>query len=368
MVDFQTIFWMDMETCKMKILVISLSGIGDTLCITPLIKEIRKNYPDSVIDVLVMWKGSEDILKNNPHIDKIYKFNMIKEGFAKSLLFCLKLRNKNYDISINSYPQSKREYRMVSWLIGAKNRVSHIYDNYNFLDSLLINKSIMQDYGLHFIDNNLKLLNLLDKKIKIKKQNYELFFSDENLKYANNFITNNKLKNNILFGIHTGSSSTKNLSLRRWPSEHYEALIKKILKENKRTSILLFGGPDEMKENEILNNRIKNDRLFLVRTENIMDSAAILKKCNVFLSVDTVMMHLATAVKVPIQVVIQSPTYNLTVRPYRKDFILIGNAPPKDIYYLYDGKGIHGKKEDILNYMKNINPEQIYKIINKYIK
>ena len=46
----------------MKILVISLAGIGDTLFATPLIHELRANFPDATIDALVMWPGAKDLL------------------------------------------------------------------------------------------------------------------------------------------------------------------------------------------------------------------------------------------------------------------------------------------------------------------
>ena len=46
----------------MKILVISLAGIGDTLLATPLIRELRANFPAATIDVLTMWAGSKDLM------------------------------------------------------------------------------------------------------------------------------------------------------------------------------------------------------------------------------------------------------------------------------------------------------------------
>ena len=44
----------------MKILVISLAGIGDTLFATPLLHELRANFPDATIDVLVKEAGARE--------------------------------------------------------------------------------------------------------------------------------------------------------------------------------------------------------------------------------------------------------------------------------------------------------------------
>jgi hypothetical protein len=57
----------------MNILVISLAGIGDALLATPLIHELRANFPDATIDALVMWAGSRDLLENNPHLNRVHQ-------------------------------------------------------------------------------------------------------------------------------------------------------------------------------------------------------------------------------------------------------------------------------------------------------
>ena len=66
----------------MKILVISLAGIGDTLIATPLIHELRENFPGATIDALVIWPGSKDLLENNPHLNRVYQKNLIKSRQA----------------------------------------------------------------------------------------------------------------------------------------------------------------------------------------------------------------------------------------------------------------------------------------------
>ncbi|WP_236618648.1 glycosyltransferase family 9 protein [Lebetimonas sp. JH292] len=47
-----------MENEKLKILVVKFRNIGDVLLTTPLIKNLKLNYPDSQIDCVVN-KGTE---------------------------------------------------------------------------------------------------------------------------------------------------------------------------------------------------------------------------------------------------------------------------------------------------------------------
>src|SRR5580765_6637466 len=109
----------------MDILVISLAGIGDTFFATPLIHELRENFPEARLDAFVLWKGSKDLLSGNPYLDSIHQKNLISSSKASSLAFVLGLRKKRYDVSFNTHPQSRIQYRMVARLIGAKMRISH---------------------------------------------------------------------------------------------------------------------------------------------------------------------------------------------------------------------------------------------------
>ena len=112
----------------MKILVISLAGIGDTLIATPLIHELRENFPAATIDVLVMWPGAKDLLEHNPHVNRVFQKNLMKCGRLEALRFLWSLRREGYQLSINTHPQSRIHYRIAAWLAGAEVRISHEYE------------------------------------------------------------------------------------------------------------------------------------------------------------------------------------------------------------------------------------------------
>ncbi len=348
----------------MKILVISIAGIGDSLIATPLIEELRNNFPKAELDVFVMWEQAKKILENNPNINNIFQFNLIYRGYIKSLMYCLKLRRKKYDISFNTHPQSKIQYRMIARLIGAKKRLSHIYDNGGFLDKLLVNKTIKQDYSISSIDNNLNLLKLISIKPVLKEQNYKIFLSKNDEKKAEEFIKKNKLRGKLI-GIHVGSGTTKNMELKRWPLENYMDLIKMLLR-NKKIKILLFGGPDEEAENRRIIDEIKDKRVILVETDNIRESAAIIKKCYLFLSVDNVLMHVASAMKIKNQIVIAGPTYDPAVEPKTEPIIIKSNIGCRPCYR-YNGKGVSCIREEKMKCLKEITLDKVYDKIKGFL-
>src|SRR5688572_1481243 len=124
-----------------KILVISLAGIGDTVLATPLMHELRAQFPAAQLDVFVMQgAGARDLLLGNPHISNLHFHNMLQSGAMTNIGFLSKLRRERYDASFNTYPQSRIEYRAVARFIGARERLSHIYDNPSPLDRVLMNR------------------------------------------------------------------------------------------------------------------------------------------------------------------------------------------------------------------------------------
>ena len=72
------------------------------------------------------------------------------------------LRRDRYDVSINTHPQSRIDYRVVARIIGATHRISHGYEYFHLLDRWLVTHACRR-ITPHSMDNNLKLLSLLGK-------------------------------------------------------------------------------------------------------------------------------------------------------------------------------------------------------------
>ncbi len=350
----------------MKLLVISFAGIGDTLFATPLIHELRANFPDAMIDAFVRWPGSKDLLENNPHLTSVRQKNLVKSGMFESLAFLSGLRRNRYDVSINTHPQSRKLYRFVARFINAPLRISHEYDHSSGLDRLLVNRSLKQDYRRHSIENNLALLDFLGARQKLPNHEYELYLSDGELKWAQDFLATERLTGRKLLGVHVGSGGTKNLALRRWPLVYYEALIRKLNVTHPDLAILLFGGPEEQKDHERLMAQTGRQHVLHPKTRNLRHAAALVKHCDLFLSVDTALMHIAATVKVRKQIIIETPTWNKPIEPYGNSFILVPNpqVAGKNLeYYRYDGRGIRGSPEELSKCMESVSVDSVWQAI-----
>ena len=353
---------MNRRATPVKILVISLAGIGDTLIATPLLRELRANFPAAKIEVLVFWPGARDLLRGHPCVDTVHQKDLVKAGALSALRFVLSLRGR-YDISLNTHPQSRIHYRAVAWLIGARLRASHEYDHSGRIDRWLINRSIPQDYGIHSVENNLRLLPLIGARPQCPDASLELSLSVDETGWASSFLKDHSLIGRRWIGIHAGSGTTKNLRYKRWPLAHYQALMDQAAGELSDVPIVLFGGPDEAGDNARLLSTSGGSRLIDARTPSVRHAAALLQRCPVFLSVDNLMMHLAAAAQVPGQIVIESPTYGPTLAPYRRPFTLVPNpvAHGRNLdFYRYDGGPIRGTPEALVKCMESVTVDAVF--------
>lgn len=350
-----------------RILVLSLSGIGDTLMATPLLHELRLQFPSAEIDVLVLWAGAAEVLRANPHVREVIRHDFLKEGRLSSVARCLALRRRRYDLSINTHTQGRRGYRLIARLIGARERLSHEYENQSWLDRWLVTRSLPQDYSLHVMDNNARLIGLLGLTPRLSSAGYEVFLSDEERQWASGWLERRNLVGRPWLGIHTGSGGTKNLALRRWPVSHYAALIREWTCRHPSIPIVLFGAQEE----RALHARLREAGAEFMEAESpgLRQAMALVGHAQAFLSVDTVFMHIAAAMGVPRQWVIETPTLNRPVHPRRPDWTLIPN--PAIVgrhleFYRYDGRPIAGTDEELIRIMSSVSVESVLEVLEPW--
>ena len=352
----------------MKILVISLAGIGDTLFATPLIHELRANFPDATIDVLTKEAGARDLLESNPHLNRVFYKNLMKCSKAETLLYLWSLRRERYQCSINTHPQSRIHYRIAAFVAGAPTRISHEYECFNWIDRRLVNVTLPQDYSRHAAENNLAVLPLIGAKKKLPAHALEIYLTPEEIKWADDFLAGNNLAGRKWLGIHVGSGGTKNLALRRWPLENYIELTRRLRQSHPELGVLFFGGPEEKTDHEKI--RAQLAEAVFPPTKNLRQAAALIGRCAAFLSVDTALMNIAAAMQARGQIVIETPTWNKPIEPYANPFTLVKNQAVAGRgleFYRYDGGDIKGTREELLRCMASVTVEEVHATIGRVL-
>lgn len=346
----------------MKILVIAMSGIGDTLIATPLIDELHANFPEAQIDVLVMWAGAKDLLGGNPYVTRVWQNNVIKEGAARTIRFLLGLRRQRYDMSLNAHTQGRLAYRVISALVGARLRVGHAYENTQRWERMLIHKTVPEDYTVHSVENNNRLLPLIGAKTLMPTHPMRMVLTDAEKAWAEEYVAAHHLNSYPCLGVHVGSGGTKNLALKRWPLGQWIAFLREFTAARPDAAVLMFGGPEEKEPHARIREALPKARLLTPESKNMRQAGALMPQCSAFLSVDTALMHLAAAMKVRNQIVIEAPTLNPTNFPHGNEFTVVRNPAINGRnldYYRYNGKPIQGTDDELRALMSAVKVEDV---------
>src|SRR3954471_3190313 len=100
---------------KPCILVVSLRRLGDVLLTTPLIRSLKRAWPESTIDVLV-FAGTQGILAGNPDIAKV--ITMPERPSARDSLALLRSLWRRYDLALST--QSGDRPTLFAWAAGRR--------------------------------------------------------------------------------------------------------------------------------------------------------------------------------------------------------------------------------------------------------
>jgi heptosyltransferase-2 len=300
----------------MKILVLALSGIGDALMFTPSIKLMKDKLPDAQIDALVMYGGVKDIYERLPYLNKVIFFDFLKEGVFASLKFVLSLRKK-YDVSINVYPSNRKEYNIINFLVGARQRAGIKYLRKDFQNlGWLNNIRLLENDSLHNVQENINLCAKLFRTNFGDDPELEFPLTQSDLEFARMLIEKLQInEDEVVIGFHPGSAVLKNHINRRWEPEKFAELASMLI-EQKNARILIFGGPDERELKDRIKRLINNVSADSIETEDLAQTAAVMKRCNVFVSNDSSLMHVASALKLKVIAVI-GPTNPNYIHPWK---------------------------------------------------
>ncbi len=352
----------------MKILAIALSGIGDAFMFTPSLIKLKSDFPDCQIDALVMFKGVENIYEKLPQINNIIFFDFLKSPKLKSLSFVLGLRNK-YNAVINVYPANRKEYNLISFLIGSPKRLGINYLRKDFLNlGFLNNVTIRENDNLHNVEENFLLCEKFSGKKSPSIHDLHLILDKDDLVYAENYLKANSIsEGDIVIGFHPGCSTLKNHEKRRWEPEKFSELAGRLI-ENFNAKILVFGGNDENELKDNIVKKINSDRALSVQTSTLLESAAVMKRCNVFVTNDSSLMHIASALKLNVVAII-GPTNTNYIRPWNTKHKIVSLNLDCSPCFFYSPKPLTCSLNDIkFKCIKELSAETVYKNVKDFLE
>lgn len=328
-----------------RILAISLAGAGDTLLATPVLRELRTAFPGAAIDVLTMQGAvPREVLDGNPCVSEWLHFDFLREGRLRSIAFCLSLRRRAYDLSLTLMPQNRLEYNVISWLIGARERLGFEFAcDCGARPHRFLTRVVREDRRLHVVANNLRLLTEgLGLPAVARDPRPELHVGPEHEAAAAAFCSRPPAAGRRLVGFHPGSGTTKNLILKRWPAGNWADLARRVAAFDPDLHIVLFGSPDEtpLRREIAATSGLPADRIGLAPDGPVRATAALIRRMTCFVCGDTLLTHVAAAVGTPV-IEIVGPTDPAATGPYKVPHRIVRLGLPCSPCYFFSKHGIH---------------------------
>ena len=334
---------------------------------TPALKLLREAEPGAQIDALVMFKGVKDMYERNENINNVLHFDFMKNGAAASLKFVLSLRGK-YDVSITVYPSNRKEYNVINFLIGANKRAGAKYLRRDFYElGFLNNIRVSENDSVHNVKTNIKLISALLKREFTEEPPLEFHVSAEDENYVAKFLTEKKITHDdVVIGFHPGSATLKNHIKRRWEPEKFAELGRRLVNNN-NAKILLFGGPEENDLKEKISTQINSDNAFPVTANSLAESAALVKKCNAFVSNDSSLMHVAAAMQRKVVAII-GPTNPTYIHPWKTEHQIVTLNLECAPCFIYSPRPLICAREDVkFKCIKELSVEPVYRAVEKFL-
>ena len=272
-----------------SIVVFQFGHIGDIVLSFAFLKALRGVFPQAKIS-FVCGDWGKEILTDNASADEIIIFNhpmqsRKKDGLISSIVnsfhFISLLRGRKIDLSIDL--KGNLNTALINLLSGSRFKAGRDEGGYNFPYSFLT-----ADYNNYEVLNLLALLEkIVDRKIEF--DGYGLRTSHETLEKARKKLGANG--NNKYIVLHP----TTPWKPKDWGKDNYKKLIKDIL-DAFVVDVVIIGTREEFDANEELTlvdqkSRVKNFSGKL----DIMETAAIISKAQLFIGSDSGPMHIAVA-------------------------------------------------------------------------
>ncbi len=283
----------------MKILIIQQKRIGDVLTSTILSNNLKKKYPDAIIDYMC-YAHCVDVLIGNPNINEIIVLEQeVRKSYPKLFKFFWQIRKRKYNVIIDAY--SKLETNLITLFSGAETKISYhksysvVFYNHNMKR---IENGTKSELGLA-IDNRLMLLKPLIKE-PITEYKPLLFLTSKEIQEGKEILENSNIdpttKPLVMFSI-LGSEWYKS-----YPFEKMAQLIDHTVAQT-NANILFNYVPSQIEDAKKIYDfceaRTKANIHFDVYGKSLRQFLGLLSHCKMLIGNEGGTVNMAKALNVP---------------------------------------------------------------------
>ena len=291
-----------------KILLIQTASIGDVVLATPVLEKLKAHFPDAKIDLLVK-KGIEGLIVNNPKINRILIWDKSQNKYKHLRDLIRHIRSRKYDVVVNL--QRFASSGIITALSGARIRLGFNKNPFSLLFSHSVKHHISAnpDKSQHEVNRNLSVID----KITDPSRNFPLKLYPSQTDYAK--VSQYKTSKYICI------APTSLWVTKQYPQEKWIEFLKSI---DPDLYVYFLGAPADK---EICERIIKESghqlSLNLSGRLTFLESAALMKDAAMNFVNDSAPQHFASAMNAPVTAMFCSTVPAFGFGPLSDDSVVI---------------------------------------------
>ena len=303
----------DFPTTPRRILVVRLDTIGDVLLSEPAVAALRKRFPDAEID-LVVGAAGKAILAGNPNITNFVLYNAPwhaawrggkvdwRAAFSDLLNTVRVLRRRRYDLAY----ELRGDFRDIAFMAacGARLNIGNGWRGGGYM----LHRNVRLDTEAHRVDFALGIVGATGG------ESPRLYISQEDRENAKRLLSG--ATDTIAFHLGAGFPS------KCLPIDTFTEVARRLVSLDSSRQLVVIGGKDEEGLAKALAQRLPFAPLSLVGKLSLLETAAVLERCRLFIGNDSGPMHIAAAVRTPV-VTFFGPSEPSEYHPYGVDHRLL---------------------------------------------
>ena len=287
-----------------RILIVSPFGIGDVLFSTPLIRAIRRAFPDAYVAYLCN-RRTEEILRHNTHVNELFIYE--KDEFVvlwkqhklravRRLLSLLwDIRRRRFDTAIDL--SLGERYSFFLALFGVPRRIGF---DFRRRGRFLTHRLAMTGFrDRHVVDHYVDLLALIG--IRMLEPNLELAMSSEDGQAVEQRLQTLRIRHDRpLIGLVPagGVSWGIQANFRRWSKNGF-ILVGQRLSQRHGATLLVFGEPKDHDVCEEITRAIGEPAVDLSGQTTLGEFVSLVARCDLVIANDGGPIHIAASQGVP---------------------------------------------------------------------
>jgi len=290
----------------MRLLVLRLDDIGDNVLMSPFLRELRRDFPQAEIDLMVK-PSVLPLVELCPYVDHVYAADgapvpgaPMEEYLRWMRALCERvLWARRYDgCLMPRWDADELLTAILSYLCGARERIGYsprvhrwreMMDRGN--ETMLTRALMTPPYVVHEVEKNLYFLKALGRDVQSDR--LELWLSQTDAEAARRRLPHAAAKGYIAVAVGTREQR------KVYPVEKLAKVLEALL-DVKLPFVLLGGKGEEAGARRIEKALPRGSVVNLVGRLPLRESAAIVSECRLYLGGDTGLTHIAAAAKRPI--------------------------------------------------------------------